>query len=143
MAQKNATMAPDGTQGGELTDSAMMKHLLDALENGQDIGHYGRLTFVMVAQWFMDDDEIISLLAKEPDTSEDDARALVAEVKAHKYVPPKPNTIERWQKMQDFPIVPESSTADDCNVYEHLRFPDEVYNEIGQYWEERAENESQ
>jgi hypothetical protein len=32
----------------ELRRSPMMAHLLDALEKGTDIGHYGRLTFVTV-----------------------------------------------------------------------------------------------
>jgi hypothetical protein len=32
----------------DLRQSEMMSHLLDALEKGEDIGHYGRLTFAMV-----------------------------------------------------------------------------------------------
>jgi hypothetical protein len=32
----------------DLKQSQMMNHMLEALENGEDIGHYGRLTFVMV-----------------------------------------------------------------------------------------------
>lgn len=130
------------TRGTNLADSPLMKHLLDSLKAGKDIGHYGRLTFVMVAQWFMDDDEIASLLTRQPDVSADDARALLAEVKAHKYVPPKPQTIQQWQQMQDFQICPQSDDPNACNVYDHLQFPDQVYNEIGEYWEDRAENAS-
>jgi len=37
----------------------MMSHLLDALEKGEDIGHYGRLTFAMVAHHFLDKAELI------------------------------------------------------------------------------------
>ena len=33
----------------DLRQSRMMSHLLDALDRGEDIGHYGRLTFAMVA----------------------------------------------------------------------------------------------
>src|SRR3712207_8804213 len=33
----------------DLRRSPMMSHLLDALDRGEDIGHYGRLTFAMVA----------------------------------------------------------------------------------------------
>ena len=29
----------------DLRQSEMMSHLLDALDKGEDIGHYGRLTF--------------------------------------------------------------------------------------------------
>jgi hypothetical protein len=34
----------------ELRKNAMMAHLIDALSRGEDIGHYGRLVFVMVAR---------------------------------------------------------------------------------------------
>ena len=36
----------------DLRQSAMMSHLLDALDRGEDIGHYGRLVFAMVARLF-------------------------------------------------------------------------------------------
>ena len=32
----------------DLRKSRMMAHLMDALSRGEDIGHYGRLVFVMV-----------------------------------------------------------------------------------------------
>ena len=32
----------------QLRQSPMMAHLLDALDEGTDIGHYGKLTFAMV-----------------------------------------------------------------------------------------------
>jgi len=38
----------------DLRQSPMMSHLLDALDKGEDIGHYGRLTFAMVAHHFLD-----------------------------------------------------------------------------------------
>ena len=31
----------------DLKQSPMMNHMLEALDSGEDIGHYGRLTFVM------------------------------------------------------------------------------------------------
>jgi hypothetical protein len=34
----------------DLRRSPMMEHMLDALDEGEDIGHYGRLTFAMVAR---------------------------------------------------------------------------------------------
>lgn len=36
----------------DLRKSDMMTHLLNALDAGQDIGHYGRLVFAMVARHF-------------------------------------------------------------------------------------------
>lgn len=141
MAQTETRQSDSDTSGRSqnVTDSPMMKHLIDSLEDGKDIGHYGRLTFVMVGQYFMDEDRMIELLTKNPDVSETDARALVMEVKAHGYNPPKRNTILQWQAEQDFPICPNSDDPNSCNVYDELQFPDKVYDQIGQFWEKQAE----
>jgi DNA primase large subunit len=61
----------------DLRQSEMMSHLLDALEKGEDIGHYGRLTFAMVAHHFLDNEELVEWLSKDSDTDEKEARALV------------------------------------------------------------------
>ena len=45
---REAARSDDG-RSTDLRDSPMMAHLMDALEAGTDIGHYGRLTFAMVA----------------------------------------------------------------------------------------------
>ena len=50
-----------------LRKNGMMAHLLDALESGKDIGHYGRLVFAMVARHFLGEDELLSYLQKNPD----------------------------------------------------------------------------
>jgi hypothetical protein len=44
----------------ELKNEPMMAHLLESLERGEDIGHYGRLAFAMVARHFIDEDEASS-----------------------------------------------------------------------------------
>lgn len=145
MAQStNAQRSNQDTRGrsGNLRDSEMMAHLMEALEEGKDIGHYGRLVFTMVGRYFMDEDELVSLLTKDRDFSEGDARELYAQVKAHDYNPPKRNKILEWQSQQDFPICPNADDPDSCNVYEELRFPDEVYDRIGEYWEEKVEAKS-
>ena len=36
----------------ELRNSSMMRHLLETLERGESIGHYGRLVFAMVSRHF-------------------------------------------------------------------------------------------
>ncbi len=59
-----------------------MSHLLDSLEAGKDIGHYGRLTFVMVARHYSNEEELISYLTKDPDCGEPKARALVQQVES-------------------------------------------------------------
>jgi DNA primase large subunit len=120
----------------------MMAHLLDALEAGTDIGHYGRLTFVMVARHFLTEDEIVDLLSHQPDHNEDDARALVRQVQARDYNPPKRERILEWQSQQDFPICPTPDEPGTCNVYQELRFPEGIYDNINEFWEERAEAEN-
>jgi hypothetical protein len=51
----------------ELRKSPLMANLLDGLAEGVDIGEYGRLTFVMVARHFLSDDDMVSLLADQPE----------------------------------------------------------------------------
>jgi hypothetical protein len=134
--------APD-TRSEELRASPMMAHLLDALEEGTGSGHYGQLVFVMVARFFLDEDELVRLLAHQPDQSEEDVRALVAQVRQHDYNPPARERILEWQARQDFPICPNTDDPQACNVYRELRFPEGIYNNIQEFWEERTEERDQ
>jgi hypothetical protein len=140
MATQTNTKPNPGAEGrsDDLQDSAMMARLLDALQKRTDIGHYGRLVFTMVARYFLAEEKMIDLLAKQPGMDEDDAEELLAEVKGHDYNPPKRGKILEWQKQQDFPICPDADDPDSCNVYEELQFPDEVYERIGEYWEHKS-----
>lgn len=122
----------------ELRQNPMMSHLLDAMEEGQDIGHYGRLTFVMVAQYFMSEDEMVDQLTKDPDCDDEKARLLIKQVKAHGYNPPKPDRILEWMGQQDFAICDTSGGKQACNVYKNLQFPPEVYQKIASYYEQGA-----
>jgi hypothetical protein len=85
------------------------------------------------------DDEIVGLLAKQPDTEETGAHALLMQVKARDYNPPKRDKVLTWQSEQDFPIIPNPEDPDSGNLYSELRFPDDVYEKIGEYYEEKAE----
>src|SRR5438552_12290288 len=105
--------AGDG-RSGDLRDSPMMAHLLDALEAGTDIGHYGRLTFAMVARHFLDEEELVRLLASQPDQDETKARALILQVKGRDYNPPKRERILQWQAQQEFPICPNPDDPQSC-----------------------------
>jgi hypothetical protein len=116
----------------------MMAHLLDALEQGQDIGHYGRLTFAMVARHFLDEEALTKWLQKNPGVSEAQARSLVLQVQGRDYNPPKRERILQWQSEQEFPICP-TNDPDACNVYRDLTFPDGVYESISEYYEQKAE----
>ncbi len=122
----------------DLRQSPMMTYLLDALDNGEDIGHYGRLTFAMVAHHFLNKDELVEWLSKDGDTDENEARALVQQVEERGYNPPRRERILEWQEQQDFPICPNPDDPDACNVYNELQFPDAVYQDIQEYREERA-----
>ena len=121
----------------DLRQSPMMTYLLDALDNGEDIGHYGRLTFAMVAHHFLDKDELVEWLSKDGDTGENEARALVQQVEERGYNPPRRERILEWQEQQDFPICPNPDDPYACNVYNELQFPDAVYQDIQEYQEKR------
>ena len=121
----------------DLRQSPMMNHLLDALDKGTDIGHYGRLTFAMVAHHFLDEDDLVKWLSKDADTDESQARALTQQVEERGYNPPRRERILEWQGQQDFPICPDPDDPDACNVYNELEFPEEVYQDIQEYQEKR------
>ena len=120
-----------------LRDSPMMAHLLDALERGEDIGHYGRLVFAMVARHFLTDDELTDWLCRDASFSQEDARALVHQVEGRDYNPPRRERILEWQSEQEFPICPTPDDPDSCNVYRDLRFPEDVYEDISSYHEQK------
>jgi hypothetical protein len=122
----------------DLRQSEMMSHLLDALDKGEDIGHYGRLTFAMVAHHFLDKEELVEWLSKDGDTDESEARALVQQVEERGYNPPKRERILEWQNQQDFPICPNPDDPDACNVYRELDLPDEIFENIQDYREDKA-----
>ena len=114
----------------DLRQSPMMTYLLDALDNGEDIGH------------FLDKDELVEWLSKDGDTDENEARALVQQVEEKGYNPPRRERILEWQEQQDFPICPNPDDPDACNLYNELRFPDAVYQDIQEYQEKRQTADS-
>jgi hypothetical protein len=120
----------------ELRKSDVMAHLLDALADGQDIGHYGRLVFAMVGRHFLDEDELVEHLVQDPACSEEEARSLVHQVQARDYNPPRRERILEWQQRQEFPICPNPDDPRACNVYRDLQFPDGVYEDIEDFYEE-------
>ena len=122
----------------DLRKSPMMEHLLDALEQGEDIGHYGRLTFAMIGRYFVSNDELVELLTQDHDADEREMRALVQQVEDKGYSPPRRDRILQWQEQQDFPICPNPDDPDSCNVYNELEMPDEVYQSIEEYREEKS-----
>lgn len=132
-------MAKDEQPQQQLRKSDVMAHLLDALEQGEDIGHYGRLVFAMVGRHFLPEDELVGYLTRDKDVSEQEARALYAQVQARDYSPPKRERILAWQAQQDFPICPDPDDPAACNVYRDLAFPDAIYEHIEEFYEQRAD----
>lgn len=120
----------------DLRQSAMMSHLLDALERGEDIGHYGRLVFIMIARYFLSDKELVEQLTKDPDCDEQKACGLLKEVEARGYNPPKRERILEWMDQQEFPICQDPDDKGTCNVYKNLSFPPEVYEKISAYYQD-------
>ncbi len=147
MSQRNGTRNEQAVDTPErqtvpsdnLRNSPMMAHLLAALESGTDIGHYGRLTFTMIARHFMEKEELVRLLSAQPEMSEEKARALVLQVNAHDYNPPRRERILQWQQQQEFPICPDPDDPQGCNVYRELKFPDPIYEHIEEFYEEQVE----
>lgn len=123
----------------DLRQSSMMSHLLDALDRGEDIGHYGRLVFVMVGRYFLSDDELAEQLTKDRDCDESKARVLIKQVEARGYNPPKRERILEWMSQQEFPICQAPDDRGSCNVYKNLDFPPEVYEKISSFYERQPE----
>ncbi|MGF1537631.1 MAG: hypothetical protein ACFB4J_14275 [Elainellaceae cyanobacterium] len=123
----------------DLRKSDVMSHLLDALEAGKDIGHYGRLVFVMVARHFLSQAELVEQLQQDKDFSTSEAKALCEQVSEKNYSPPSRDSILEWQAQQGFTICPCPENPDACNVYQDLQFPSEVYESISEYYEEKTD----
>ena len=123
-----------------MRNNAMMAHLMDSLEAGKDIGHYGRLVFAMVARHFMSKEEVVSYLRKDQDFSDEQALALYDQVQGRDYNPPRRERILQWQSEQEFPICPDAENPDACNVYKDLKFPEEIYRNISEYHVEKEES---
>jgi hypothetical protein len=134
-----------GGAGGmeQLRVSPVMAHLLAAIEDGTDIGHYGRLTFVIVARHFLTEEEMLALLARQPGHDEREAAGLIQQVSAHDYSPPSRARLLAWQAQQDYPLLPNADDPASGNLYRELRFPDDVYEHIEEFYEERAEAEDE
>lgn len=137
----DAETPSDSSAIGELRKDSMMAHLLDSLEAGKDIGHYGRLVFSMVARHFLPHEEVLAWLTRDPDFSEEQATLMLRQVEGKDYTPPKRDRILDWQKQQEFPIIPDPEDPDSGNLYRNLKFPDEIYKHIGNYQEQKLESD--
>ncbi|MGH2562850.1 MAG: hypothetical protein ACRDJH_27645 [Thermomicrobiales bacterium] len=133
----NATMPLN-----DLKRSPTMSHLIDALKRGEDIGHYGRLTFAMAGHHFLDQHELADLLLKGQGADEGEMHALVQQVIERDYSPPKRERIIEWQEHQDFPICPNPDDPAACNLYSELDFPEQVYDHIEEYRDHQFQAET-
>ena len=136
--------AGEQAQGGEaeLRKDSMMAHLLDSLEQGTDIGHYGRLVFAMVARHFLPHEEVLAWMMKDKDVDQEKATLMLTQVEGRDYNPPRRDKILEYQSKQDFPILPNPEDPDCGNLYRNLKFPDEIYEHIGHYQEAKLESGS-
>ena len=95
----------------------------------------------MVARHFLSTDDLVALLAGQPDMDEKAARMLIMQVQDRDYNPPQRQKIMEWQAQQEFPICPTPDDPNSCNVYRDLQFPDDVYGHVEEFYEQRAEAE--
>ena len=127
------------TQDSPLRNSATMSRLLDAMENGEDIGHYGQFTFAAVARHFMDDSDITALLAMQPDMDATKAAGVLHHIEERSYNPPRRERIIEQQAHQKFQIIPNPDDPDSGNLYRELQFPDGLYEHIAEYYGDKEE----
>lgn len=121
----------------ELRKDPMMAHLLDSLDEGMDVGHYGRLVFAMVARHFLPHEEVIAWMTKDNDFSADQAQQMLHQVEGRDYSPPRRERLLEWQREQEFEFInPED--PDSGNLYRNLTFPQEIYEHIGHYQDAKA-----
>jgi hypothetical protein len=138
---RNVSGTPNDNLSDNLEDSPMMRHLLENLKKGTDVGEYGRLVFAIIARHFMEEDELTGLLGGQPGLDETAALALLRQVQARDYSPPKRERILEWQAQQEFQICPTTEDPNACNVYRELRFPQQIYDRIGEFYLEQAQSE--
>ena len=131
----------NSSRSDNLRDSPMVARMLDALDSSEDIGSYGQFTFVAIARHFLSEEEIVRLLASQPEMDEERARALYIQVNTHDYNPPRRERILEQQTHQTFQIIPDPDDPDMGNVYRELRFPDGLYEHINHYYEGKADSE--
>jgi hypothetical protein len=126
----------------ELRKSPMMAHLLDALDKGNDIGHYGRLTVGIVGHHYLDREELYDVLARGKGADESELKSLVQQVFTRDYNPPRREKILEWQTHQDFPICPDPDDPNACNVYRDLDLPETVIDNIEDFREQQFDAET-
>ena len=129
----------DGHLGGEeeLRKDPMMAHLLDSLNAGTDVGHYGRLVFAMVARHFLPHEQVLGWLTRDADFNEEQATAMLRQVEGRDYNPPKRDRLMEWQREQEFQFM-DVNDPDSGNLYRNLKFPQEIYDHIGHYQEAKS-----
>ena len=135
MARKKDSINPEAITA--LRKDAMMAHLLDGLNDGTDIGHYARFDFASIARHFLTEDELVTLLDRDEDLNESEARRLVHDINTRNYSPPRRDKILSYQAKQEFAIIPNPDDPDCGNVYCDLTFPDAVYDHIAEYRHEK------
>ena len=121
----------------ELRKSPMMAHLLDALDAGEDIGHYGRLTVAMVGHHYLDAEELLKTLAKGKGVDDTELKSLVQQTVTRDYNPPSRQRILEWQAQQEFAICPDPGDPNACNVYRDLDLPETVIENIEEFREQQ------
>lgn len=121
----------------ELRKDPMMAHLLDSLDAGTDVGHYGRLVFAMVARHFLPHEEVVSWLTRDNDFTADQAQQMLHQVEGRDYSPPRRERLLEWQGEQEFQFI-NASDPDSGNLYRNLKFPQEIYQHIGHYQDAKA-----
>ncbi len=99
----------------------MMDYMPDALD--EDVGHYGRLDFVMDARHFVDNEEIVGLLAKHHDANEQEIRVMAQQVEEKGYSPPRRDKVLELAGAARFSNQPEPRRPGRLQRLRHAELP--------------------
>ena len=123
----------------ELRKNDMMAHLLDSLEAGKDIGHYGRLVFAMVARPFPERQPAGEAVDEGQELRRgrrEDAGRPGAEPRLQPAQAGEDPAVS-WSSRSS-PSAPTPTDPDACNVYKDLQFPEAVYAKINEYYQQKV-----
>lgn len=135
--EKEETKSHAQSAREQMMSSPTIRRLVEAAEAGEDIGHYGELTLAIVGRYFMSDADLVDLLSRCVEMDRKKAAGLVHQVKEGDYSPPRRETLVHWSSEQQFNLI-NVKDPDSGNLYRELTFPDQVYEHIRHYHEDKA-----
>ena len=125
----------------DLKRNPMMRRIIQTMESGQDVGHYGRFIFTVVASYFIGEKEITDLLKRQPEIEDsEEALGFYLQVASARYVMPTSARIRAWDKSEEqknFPLIIQGD-RNSGNLYREIPLPQQALVSVRSYWREAA-----